>query len=275
LINNNNINNLKDKLELHDTHPTYEALGWWFAVAMSIILTDRVSGAHLNPSVSFSMALSSQFGFIKVKISWRHMFYYGIAQTLGAMVAALLLYTFYYYRLKDNYNVTTMGLFVTEMQHDIDLWQAMFCEVISTSILLMSILSMIEIKNGVSTNTVGKALVIGSLVFLLNVSFNGISGPCMNPARDIGPRIICSILGWKSLPFTYRSNDCYFLVPLFMPFVGSALGTFIYHILIKRAFIIIDNYEKSLLLKNIGENDDPYKFHQVSRHNIHYDAEEK
>jgi len=258
----------RDKLELGSVNPTYEAFGWWFAITISIILTDRISGAHLNPSVSFSMVLSSKLGFINVTISWRHMFYYGLAQTFGAMLAACLLYMSYYYSLKDNYTISTMGIFVTEMQPDIEIWQAVLCEIFSTAILLMCILSITEAKNGVAKNIVAKAVVIGSLVFILNVSFNGISGPCMNAARDIGPRIICSLFGWKSKPFTYKNNNWYFLVTTFAPFVGSALGTFVYYGLIKKAFTIVDNYEQSLLLNNYTEDDDAFKFHSLTMRNL-------
>jgi glycerol uptake facilitator protein len=56
----------------------------------------------------------------------------------------------------------------------------------------------------------------------------------MNPARDIGPKAFAFIAGWGDVAFTGGKDIPYFLVPLFAPVVGAALGAFSYRKLIGR-----------------------------------------
>ena len=61
-----------------------------------------------------------------------------------------------------------------------------------------------------------------------------LTGFAMNPARDIGPKAFAFIAGWGDVAFTGGKDIPYFLVPLFGPIVGAALGAFGYRKLIGR-----------------------------------------
>ena len=68
------------------------------------------------------------------------------------------------------------------------------------------------------------------LVLAIGVALGWQSGYAINPARDLGPRILTSIAGWGGSVFTHR--DYYFLVPLCCPFAGALLGGAVYKTMI-------------------------------------------
>jgi len=61
-----------------------------------------------------------------------------------------------------------------------------------------------------------------------------LTGFAMNPARDIGPKAFAWLAGWGNVAFTGGKDIPYFLVPLFGPVAGAALGAFGYRKLIGR-----------------------------------------
>ncbi len=77
-------------------------------------------------------------------------------------------------------------------------------------------------------------LLIGLLIAVIGASMGPLTGFAMNPARDIGPKAFAWLAGWGDVAFTGGKDIPYFLVPLFAPVVGAALGAFSYRKLIGR-----------------------------------------
>jgi len=246
----------KDKLSNgggNTPDPIYEGLGWWFGVLTGIILVDKLSGAHLNPVVTLAIYLNDNYNPYYRQLYKKHhalslkiMIYYMIAQTCGAFLSALVIYLIYFNFWYDNsssgdtHTINNAKVFVNFPQSDsIENWQSFLVELISTTILLISIFGTIEPLNGITHNPPIKGLIIGAIVFVIMATFSGVSGPSMNPARDFGPRIFLLIFGWGGQVFSY--HDYYAFIPICVPFLGSFIGPPIYYYFLKKSYDRIEN----------------------------------
>jgi glycerol uptake facilitator-like aquaporin len=73
-------------------------------------------------------------------------------------------------------------------------------------------------------------LLIGFLVWSIGLSLGGLTGYAINPARDLGPRLAASVLGWG--PAVFTSHNGYFWVPIVGPFLGAVIGILLYDLAI-------------------------------------------
>ena len=189
--------------------------GWGFAVAIAVYC-GWLSGAHFNPAVTFSFACIE-------KTSWHLVPVYWSAQLLGAMAGQLLVWCSYF----AHWSITTdpiMKLLCFSTKPAIRNNGLNFItEMIATAVLLLGILIIYDRHNAVTTAT-GPYLV-GILIFSIGLSLGGPTGFAINPARDLGPRIMHSLLpiGKKG-----SSEWDYAWIPILAPLVGGALGAWIY-----------------------------------------------
>lgn len=106
---------------------------------------------------------------------------------------------------------------------------AIIDQIVGTCLLIIVVLAVTDKKN-VEIPHGTSAILLGSTVLLIGVSFGHNCGYAINPARDFGPRFFTFIAGWGSQVFT--AGNYFFYVPIVAPLVGSILGTFLYIILI-------------------------------------------
>ena len=69
--------------------------------------------------------------------------------------------------------------------------------------------------------------IIGLAVVVIGMSLGATSGYAINPARDFGPRLASWVTGW-STAMKAPNGDLYFWVPIIGPFIGGAIGAYIY-----------------------------------------------
>jgi len=158
-------------------------LGWGLAVTMGIYIAGKISGAHLNPAVTLTLAVFRGF-------SWSKVLPYSIAQTAGAFIAAALVYRNYLpaFRLVDPQLEKTAGVFTTFPAFPGLLQAGFLDQVIGTALLLLLILAITdEFNSPPGANLV--PLMIGLVVVAIGMSFGGMHGYAINPARDLGPRL--------------------------------------------------------------------------------------
>lgn len=193
--------------------------GWGIAVFTGVYVASHGSNAHLNPAVTIALAACNDFPWIDVPT------YIG-GQFAGAMIGAILVWLAY----RQHFNETT----------DPSLQLATFCnapairntshnllsECIGTFILVLGVLFMTK-----STNSLGTldALPVGLLVFGIGLSLGGPTGYAINPARDLGPRIMHAVLPIKNKG---TSDWGYSWIPILGPIAGGMLAALLYKVLI-------------------------------------------
>jgi glycerol uptake facilitator protein len=206
-------------------------LGWGLAVAMAVYAVGQFSGAHINPAVTIGFALTESFG-----VEWGDVHKYLLGQFAGAMIGAILVYLAYLPHWRQTED-PGLKLAVFSTGPAIRNKPANFVtEVIGTFILVFGVLAIVGhfaedvIGEAGLTTALGQAfppLLIGLLVLVIGLSLGGPTGYAINPARDLGPRIIHAVL---PIPGKGTSDWDYAWVPVVGPIVGGSLGALTYHL---------------------------------------------
>lgn len=212
--------------------------GWGLAVFVAVYVVGQFSGAHINPAVTVGLASAGLFEWTMVPV-------YILAQLAGAAIGALLVWLSY----KDHFSTT----------EDADLKLAVHCtapairnypnnfmtEAIGTFLLVFGVLYILpagfisadgQLLESITLNgdEIGfglgslSALPVGLLVWGIGLSLGGPTGYAINPARDLGPRIMHTIL---PIPGKRNSDWAYSWVPIVAPILGGALAAGLYLIL--------------------------------------------
>src|SRR5437764_2179268 len=201
------------------------AAGWGLAVFVGVFSSQAVSGAHLNPAVTLAMAQAGKF-------SWSSVPGFLLAQVLGGMAGATMVFLFYREHFKATDDPDAKLACFSTSPNIRNLPQAFFCEVLGTFLLVLPVFLMTDAKiklpgaSGpanevvVGLGTLG-ALPVGLLVFAIGLSLGGPTGYAINPARDLGPRIAHALL---PIPGKRDSDWGYALIPILAPLLGGLLA---------------------------------------------------
>ena len=217
-------------LGLSDLNYPWMAACWGFAVTLAIYVVGGVSGAHMNPAVTLSLAVWG--GFNKMNV-----LPYIIAQVFGAFCAAALVYTCFHEQIiafeaakgvvRDAANSgVSAGIFVTAAGSQVSLMTAFLVEAFITCLLVLVIYATTDAKNPAAPVVGLPALAIGAIVIFCGVAFGPLTGFAMNPARDFGPRLFLMIAGWGKTAL--GSNMYWLLVPISATIIGGQAAGFIY-----------------------------------------------
>ena len=199
--------------------------GWGMAVFVAVFCVGDISGAHINPAVTLGLAAAGKF-------AWSSVAGYIVAQMLGGIFGAALVYFFY----KDHYAVTDdpggkLATFSTGPAIR-SAGSNLFSEVVGTFVLVFAVLSMaaptLSLDGGVAEAALGLgaigALPVGLLVFAIGLSLGGTTGYAINPARDLGPRIAHATL---PIPGKGDSDWGYAWIPVAGPLLGGLLAALV------------------------------------------------
>jgi aquaglyceroporin related protein len=216
---------------MKSSNPNYTAWGWGFATMVGIYVSGGISGAHLNPAITFMLWFFRGFPKRKMPEYW-------LAQLLGAFAAAFTAYGLYrasiaHYLLTNDYSAQAQtdiaNSFVTSQRFDyIDPATAFFNEFVGTAMLAATVLALGDDQNappGAGMNS----LIIGFVISLETFAFSYQSGAALNPTRDLGPRLALYALGYGKQLFT---NPYWFYGPWVGTFAGAFLGACMYDIAI-------------------------------------------
>jgi len=213
-------------------------LGWGLAVTMGIYIAGKVSGAHLNPAVTLAFAVFRGF-------PWRKVLPYSIAQTAGAFAAAALVFADYapaFHRI-DPQLERTAGVFTTFPAFP-NLPQAGFLDqLIGTGLLVLMIFAIIDEFNAPPGANLAPAL-IGLVVVAIGMSFGGMHGYPINPARDFGPRLFTVFAGFHNNGLTDGTHVWW--IPIVAPLLGGLSGAALYDWGIRRFLL------RSAVITKIG-----------------------
>ncbi len=196
---------------------------WAFAVFVGVIVAGPISGAHLNPVVTIAFVLTNA-------VAWKLVPQYLMGEFIGAMVGAFLVWIVY----KDHFKIT----------EDESAKRACFCtepairnyvsnfisEFTATFVLIFTILHItganihltIDPNANIGLGSIG-ALPVAILVWVLGLSLGSTTGYAMNPARDLGPRIVLFLL-----PLKVKIDWKYSWIPILAPLCGGVVATFLH-----------------------------------------------
>ncbi len=210
------------------------AFGWAFAVVVGVYIAGGVTGAHINPAVTFALAVKRNFPWVKVIPYW-------IAQVLGAFVGAAAVYFTYRDGLvaagMPNVWATGPGSVFSQVFFGsvaspsstvtYSLVTACLAELFGPAILLAGVMAAFDDRNAGLRNNLG-FLLVGFVVLAVGLSLGGPSGYAINPARDFGPRVLGAIVGTQNL----FDGGYWLIAPIIMPLIGGPLGIILYDIFI-------------------------------------------
>ncbi|HTR26197.1 MAG TPA: MIP/aquaporin family protein [Terriglobales bacterium] len=201
-------------------------IGWGLAVTMGMYVAGRISGAHLNPAVTLTLAVFRGF-------PWRKVVPYSAAQTAGAFVAAALVYCNYlpaFHRVDPGLE-RTAGIFTTFPAFPGQPQAGFLDQVIGTALLLMLILAITDERNMPPGSNLSP-LMIGLVVVAIGMSFGGMHGYAINPARDLGPRLFTVVAGFRNNGMTDGSHVWW--VPVVAPLLGGLVGAAVFDFGVRR-----------------------------------------
>ncbi|QDU33394.1 Glycerol uptake facilitator protein [Poriferisphaera corsica] len=201
--------------------------GWAMAVFVGVFAVGGYSGAHINPAVTIGLASAGLF-------PWASVPTYIIGQMLGAAFGAFLVWVHYnqHFNRTEDPNLQ-LAVFSTGPAIR-STFNNFMSEVIGTFTLVFGVFYLAAPAAG---NEIGSlsALPVGLLVLAIGLSLGGTTGYAINPARDLGPRIIHALVPIKGK----RDSDWgYAWIPVIAPVVGAILAA-LAHLALKSPSIAI------------------------------------
>jgi glycerol uptake facilitator protein len=214
--------------------------GWAMAVTFGVYVAGGITGAHINPAVTFAFAVRGDFPWSKVLPYWG-------AQVLGAFLGAGLVLLVYHdaigsYEAANHVtrgatnSVVTFSIFATfpaPFFHGG--WVGpLIDEIVGTAFLLMFVAALGDRRNLAPKSNLTPWLV-GLAVAAIGMSYGANSGYAINPARDFGPRVLAFFGGWGQTAFPGNGADFswYFWIPIVGPLIGGVIGILVYDFFIK------------------------------------------
>jgi glycerol uptake facilitator protein len=193
-------------------------MGWAMAVFVGVLVASGASGAHLNPAVTLGLAAAGKFDWAKVPL-------YLVAQMIGACLGAFLVWLQY----KSHFDITEsqdskLAVFCTGPQIRSP-WSNIVSEILGTFVLVFAVLHISSPKGGLGSLD---ALPVALVVLVIGLSLGGTTGYAINPARDLGPRLMHALL---PIPGKRDSDWAYAWIPVASPIAGGLLAVLVHHFL--------------------------------------------
>lgn len=211
-------------------------IGWAFAVIIAVYVSAGISGAHLNPAVTLGLAARRGF-------PWKKVVPFIVAQMIGAFLGAAAVYLIYRDGLVaagmpnvwstgpgSVFGQSWWGAASSGATGEYSMLTASIAELFGTFILIWGIAASGDLKNNGLKDNLG-GFIVGFAVLAVGLSLGGPSGYSINPARDLGPRLLGALVGTKDL----FGNDLYWLiVPVLVPAIAGPIGFWLYDMLVTK-----------------------------------------
>jgi glycerol uptake facilitator protein len=218
--------------------------GWAIAVTFGVYVAGGITGAHINPAVTFAFAVRGEFPWKKVPVYW-------LAQVVGAFAGAALVFLVYHDAISSyesvNHvtrgaanSVATFSIFATfPAPYFNGGWIGpLIDQIVGTAFLLMFVAALSDRRNLAPLGNLTPWLV-GLAVAAIGMSYGANAGYAINPARDFGPRLFAAIAGWGqvALPGNGGNFSTYFWIPIVGPLIGGVIGILVYDFFIKNTLV--------------------------------------
>ena len=199
--------------------------GWALAVFAGVVIAGPYSGAHLNPAVTIGLAVAGKF-------AWSQVPSFIVAQLIGAMAGSLLVWLMY----RDHFIATTESALKSAAFYTAPAIKNtrlnLISEALGTFVLLLAVFYITNAEIGKEKTPIGLgsigAIPVTFIVWSIGLSLGGTTGYAINPARDLGPRIIHSLL-----PIAGKSKTDwkYAWIPVAGPIAGALFAAGLYLLL--------------------------------------------
>jgi glycerol uptake facilitator protein len=192
-------------------------VGWACAVLLPALIFGEISGAHFNPALTIALAIIGKF-------PWQDVTMYIVAQMIGAMIGAILVWIHYLPHWAETEDkAIKLSVFCTSPALR-NPGANLISEIIGTFLLVFFILALggVEMADGLGT------FAVGLVILVIGVSLGGTTGYAINPARDLGPRIAHAIL-----PIVGKGDSdwSYAWIPVVGPIVGAFIAAIFFAII--------------------------------------------
>ena len=186
--------------------------GWGMAVMLAVIAVGQFSGAHINPAVTLGFAFQGS-------TEWSDVPEYLAGEFVGAFVGATLVWLAYlpHWGATEDPGLKLAAYSTAPAIRNTP--ANLITEIIGTFVLVFGVLAIVADKATVGSGLA--ALLVGLLVLGIGLSLGGPTGYAINPARDLGPRIMHAIL---PIPGKGSSDWGYAWIPVVAPIIGGVLG---------------------------------------------------
>nr|AIA98697.1 aquaporin 2 [Opisthorchis viverrini] len=229
------------------------SLGWGMAVTFGVFFSGITGSGNINPAITLAFALIG-------KVPLKRIPFYTISQVLGAYVGAATVYVIYREKIIERVNTVDEGLYLVDTTGNIFVtnpWAShttcFIDQVIGTALLSAGALAVVDYK-GWKMPRYLHPLYLGLLVYTLVGCFAMNAGCALNPARDLGPRLMLLMCGWGTSAF--RDKDYFFWIPIVGPYVGAVIGAVLYELTIG---IHLDTAGERLAIETPGKANDTKK----------------
>ncbi|KAJ4495290.1 putative aquaporin 3 [Lentinula lateritia] len=219
---------------------SYTSVGFGFAVGISlgVWVSASRSGGHINPAVTIALATFRKF-------PWRMVPGYIFSQLLGGFIGAALIYANYYHAINifeggsGVRTLLTAGNFADWGRFKLDYMtnvSAFFSEFLGTALLVFIVFAATDPRNAIPSAAIpfilftvllGIALCLGmetGKIYLFTLGF------AVNPARDLGPRLLTSIVGYGGAVYSFR-HQYWLWGGILAPILGGVTGACFYDVL--------------------------------------------
>ena len=197
--------------------------GWALAVFVGVVIAGPYSGAHLNPAVTLAM-------YVAGNLSGAEAVDYAIAQIAGAMIGALTVWLIYqdHFRATDDAGVKQAVFCTAPAKRNLPV--NLISEIVGTFVLLFSVFYFTDAGLGADNATpigLGSlgAIPVAFVVWVIGLGLGGTTGYAINPARDLGPRIVHALLPIKNKA---GFDAGYAWVPIIGPLLGGVFAALLF-----------------------------------------------
>ncbi len=224
-------------------------MGWGFAVAIAVYAGASMSGAHFNPAVTLSLAITGRF-------PWNRVVQYWISQIVGGFLGAVSLLALFgpalgQFAAKNHLVIGQPGseklamMFIPISPHPwvvginqaaydaVPIWTGFLAEALCTAVLVAFILALLERRAVNAPSSWFFPIALGVLVCMIVIIDAPLTMTSLNPARDLGPRILTWLMGFGSIAFPGVRDGGSLLVTVGGPLVGGPIGALFFDYVMK------------------------------------------
>jgi len=201
--------------------------GWAVGTAMGVWVSAGISGGHINPAVTLVFATFRGF-------PWKKVPGYIFAQVMGGLVGAAIIYANYFHAIdlfeggRGVRTLSTASLFSTYALDYMTNVSCFFDEFLGTAVLVIVVLATTDNRNCPPPYGL-LPLVLFILILGIGAALGMETGYAINPARDLGPRLLTSMVGYGKAVYTFRHG--YFIwCPVIAPILGAQFGALFYDV---------------------------------------------